>query len=114
MSWLASAVTLAAALTACAGVDNEAVSTGQPAAPVTTAKPAPPNPAEIAANELGFVPVLMYHQIAPNPAGEYDQTPAEFRDELERLYRENYRPVTAAHYIAGDLDLPASTPTRWC
>ncbi|MEV4204493.1 polysaccharide deacetylase family protein [Nocardia salmonicida] len=109
MSWLASAVTLAAALTACAGVDNEAVSTGQPAAPVTTAKPAPPNPAEIAANELGFVPVLMYHQIAPNPAGEYDQTPAEFRDELERLYRENYRPVTAAHYIAGDLDLPAGT-----
>ncbi|MET9216062.1 MULTISPECIES: polysaccharide deacetylase family protein [unclassified Nocardia] len=75
----------------------------------TTTKPAPPDPAEIAANELGFVPVLMYHQITPNPAGEYDQTPAEFRDELERLYRENYRPVTAAQYIAGDLDLPAGT-----
>ncbi|MFC9661984.1 polysaccharide deacetylase family protein [Nocardia sp. NPDC127606] len=76
---------------------------------MTTVKPAPPNPAEIAANELGFVPVLMYHQITPNPAGEYDQTPAEFRDELERLYREDYRPVTAAQYISGDLDLPAGT-----
>ncbi|MFD3743089.1 polysaccharide deacetylase family protein [Nocardia sp. NPDC058633] len=76
---------------------------------MTTATPAPPNPAEIAANELGLVPVLMYHQITPNPVGEYDQTPAEFRDELERLYREGYRPVTAAEYISGDLDLPAGT-----
>ncbi len=77
--------------------------------PTTTTKPAPPNPADIAANELGLIPVLMYHQITPNPAGEYDQTPGEFRDELERLYREDYRPVTAAQYISGDLDLPAGT-----
>ncbi|MFD6395342.1 polysaccharide deacetylase family protein [Nocardia sp. NPDC060249] len=100
----------ATALAACATVDNDAASARRPAAvPATTAKPAPPNPAEIAANELGFVPVLMYHQITANPAGEYDQTPAEFRDELERLYREGYRPVTAAQYISGDIDLPAGT-----
>ncbi|MGW6698346.1 polysaccharide deacetylase family protein [Nocardia sp. NPDC055049] len=105
---LVSAAALAAALTACTAVNNAAVP-AHTTVPVTTAKPAPPNPAEIAANELGFVPVLMYHQITPNPAGEYDQTPAEFRDELERLYRENYRPVTAARYISGDLDLPAGT-----
>lgn len=55
------------------------------------------------------MPVLMYHQISANPAGEYDQTPAEFRDELERLYREGYRPVTAADYVSGRLDLPAGT-----
>ncbi|MFD8098136.1 polysaccharide deacetylase family protein [Nocardia fluminea] len=105
---LVSAAALAAALTACAAVDEEAAS-AHTAVPVTTPKPPPPNPAEIAANELGFVPVLMYHQITANPAGEYDQTPAEFRDELERLYREGYRPVTAARYISGDLDLPAGT-----
>ncbi|WP_309234773.1 polysaccharide deacetylase family protein [Nocardia sp. XZ_19_385] len=61
------------------------------------------------ANELGLVPVLMYHQLLPTPTGEYDQTPAEFRDELERLYREVYRPVTAADYISGAIDIPAGT-----
>ncbi|APE36313.1 polysaccharide deacetylase [Nocardia mangyaensis] len=102
---VAPALLLAAALTACtAPAQSE-----QPPAPATTTTPAPPNPAEIAANELGLVPVLMYHQITPHPAGEYDQTPAEFRDELERLHREGYRPVTAAQYIAGELDLPAGT-----
>ncbi|MGY0500912.1 polysaccharide deacetylase family protein [Nocardia sp. FBN12] len=102
------ALLLAAALTACAAAPPSAPPE-PPAVPPTTAKPAPPNPADIAANELGFVPILMYHQITPNPAGEYDQSPAEFRDELERLYRESYRPVTAAQYISGDLDLPAGT-----
>ncbi|MGV9301514.1 hypothetical protein ACWDNU_46170, partial [Amycolatopsis sp. NPDC003676] len=51
----------------------------------TTTKPAPPDPAEIAANELGFVPVLMYHQITPNPAGARDvftQAPQELDSAL--------------------------------
>lgn len=96
---------LAAALAACT------TETPAPATPpaVTTQAPAPPDPAAVAANELGSVPVLMYHQITPHPAGEYDQTPGEFRDELERLYREGYRPVTAAQYIAGEIELPAGT-----
>lgn len=105
---LVPALLLAATLTACTAAAPPAPPE-QPAAPTTATKPAPPNPAEIAADELGLVPILMYHQITPNPAGEYDQTPAEFRDELERLYREGYRPVTAAQYISGDLDLPAGT-----
>ena len=29
-------------------------------------------------NELGVVPVLMYHEIRPDRVGAYDQTPAEF------------------------------------
>ncbi len=79
-------------------------------APATSAPaPAPPNPASVAANELGLVPVLMYHQIVAVPGGEYDQTPAEFTAELDRLYREGYRPVTLARYLAGDLNLPAGT-----
>lgn len=53
--------------------------------------------------------MLMYHQLTPNPVSEYDQTPAEFRAELKRLYREDYRPVTAAQLVAGDIDLPAGT-----
>ncbi|WP_280329812.1 polysaccharide deacetylase family protein [Nocardia wallacei] len=85
-----------------------------PPGPVTPAvappsqPPAPaPDPAAVAADELGLVPILMYHQLSPAPAGEYDQTPEEFRAELERLYREGYRPVTAAEYAAGQMDIPA-------
>ncbi len=76
------------------------------AAPST---PAPPDPAAVAANELGVVPVLMYHQLSPHPAGDYDQTPEEFRAELERLFREGYRPITMAQYGSGEIDLPAGT-----
>ncbi|NNH74668.1 polysaccharide deacetylase family protein [Nocardia uniformis] len=75
-------------------------------APATT--PAP-DPAAVGANELGVVPILMYHQLSETPAGEYDQTPAEFRDELERLYREGYRPITVSDYISGRIDIPAGT-----
>lgn len=73
--------------------------------PTTTA----PDPADVGANELGLVPVLMYHQLTPNPVSEYDQTPTEFRAELKRLYREDYRPVTAAQFVSGDIDLPTGT-----
>ncbi|WP_254189177.1 polysaccharide deacetylase family protein [Nocardia noduli] len=77
----------------------------------TVAEPTPTfvDPAGVAANELGAVPILMYHQVSANPAGEYDQTPEEFRAELDRLYREGYRPVTAADYISGRIDIPAGT-----
>ncbi|MCX0272597.1 polysaccharide deacetylase family protein [Nocardia zapadnayensis] len=51
----------------------------------------------------------MYHQLSPRPGGEYDQTPAEFRAELDRLHREGYRPITAAQYAAGTVDIPAGT-----
>ncbi|TDP41914.1 polysaccharide deacetylase family protein [Nocardia ignorata] len=107
LSRLLPILALTTALAACTDTSTEAASVDPPAAHSTTA--APPNPAEVGANELGLVPVLMYHQISANPAGEYDQTPAEFRDELERLYREGYRPVTAADYVSGRLDLPAGT-----
>ncbi|MEV0435594.1 polysaccharide deacetylase family protein [Nocardia sp. NPDC050413] len=107
LSRLLPILALTTALAACTDTSTEAASVDPPTAHSTTT--APPNPAEVGANELGVVPVLMYHQISANPAGEYDQTPAEFRDELERLYREGYRPVTAADYASGRLDLPAGT-----
>ncbi|WP_167474421.1 polysaccharide deacetylase family protein [Nocardia arthritidis] len=65
--------------------------------------------APIDADELGVVPILMYHQVVADPLGEYDQTPDKFRAELERLHREGYRPVTVSDYRSGHLDLPAGT-----
>ena len=37
-------------------------------------------------NELGVVPVLMYHRLLADGGGDYDLTPDEFRAELTRLY----------------------------
>jgi peptidoglycan/xylan/chitin deacetylase (PgdA/CDA1 family) len=61
----------------------------------------------VPANELGDVPVLMYHRIIGKPASVYDRTPEDLRAELERLAREHYVPVTAADYTAGKIDIPA-------
>ncbi|MGV9822542.1 polysaccharide deacetylase family protein [Nocardia xishanensis] len=104
LSVLASALLLGCGA-ATESVTPAVVSSPEPAAPA----PPPVDPAAVGANELGLVPVLMYHQVTAHPAGEYDQTPEEFRAELERLHREGYRPVTAADYISGAIDIPAGT-----
>jgi hypothetical protein len=61
----------------------------------------------VGANELGQIPVLMYHQLVTSPRGVYDQTPAQFTAELAALYRHGYRTITAADLVAGRIDVPA-------
>jgi peptidoglycan/xylan/chitin deacetylase (PgdA/CDA1 family) len=56
------------------------------------------------ANELGLIPVLMHHRLVPSSPGTYDMTPAFFRAELDRLYREKYHPVRAIDLVRHDLD----------
>ena len=77
-----------------------------PTAAATTAAAAV-DPASVHADELGSVPVLMYHQLLARPKGDYDQTPAQFRAELDLLYRSGYRTITAADLVAGKVDVPA-------
>lgn len=73
-----------------------------------SASPTPTvDPASVKANELGLVPVLMYHQIVAKPADVYDQTPAHFRAELEKLATQDYVPITAADFASGKIDIPA-------
>ncbi|SFB59312.1 Peptidoglycan/xylan/chitin deacetylase, PgdA/CDA1 family [Amycolatopsis marina] len=64
-------------------------------------------PADVRANELGVVPVLMYHRIVAKPTSVYDRKPEDFRAELERLAREDYVPVTTAEFVRGEIDIPA-------
>ena len=63
-------------------------------------------------NELGEIPVIMHHEIREDRVGEYDQTPAEFRGELQRLWRQGYWPVRAADLATGRLGSvpPGKTP----
>src|SRR5512132_969069 len=88
--------------------DSAAAATAS--APAPAAQPADgvtAKAAAVRANELGEVPVLMYHQIRADGGGDYDLTPDEFRAELERLWREGYRPVKAVDLVTGNLDVPA-------
>lgn len=63
--------------------------------------------AAVRANELGQIPVLMWHRIVPKPQTTDDRSPAQFRADLERLVREDYVPITAAEMVAGKIDIPA-------
>jgi len=83
-----------------------------PSAPVPTPPPAAPppevpRPADVHANELGQVPVLMYHRFVPDPDSVYERTADDFRAELERLADEDYVPVTTAQLTKGEFDIPA-------
>lgn len=100
---------ICAAATACGATGEPASADTPPRTSAAPPPPAPPDPATVGADELGEVPILMYHQVTADPAGEYDQSPGEFRAELDRLYREGYRPITAAQYITGDIDIAAGT-----
>jgi peptidoglycan/xylan/chitin deacetylase (PgdA/CDA1 family) len=81
-----------------------------------TPQPVAPIPSVIAIdldqvqpNELGQVPVLMYHRLVANPKSVYDRTPADFRAELQRLAAENYVPITTADFATGHIDIPAGS-----
>lgn len=67
------------------------------------------DPAEVDANELGEIPVLMYHRLLEDGGGVYDLTAEEFRAELEYLYEHDYRPIRTIDLVTGEIDVPAGT-----
>jgi len=66
-----------------------------------------PDARSVGANELGSIPVFMYHRILRHPTSVYDTTPAQFRRELLELYRQGYRPIRAKALVRGTIDVPA-------
>jgi peptidoglycan/xylan/chitin deacetylase (PgdA/CDA1 family) len=84
-------------------VDTIAEGAGQPSRWLEP----PADPAAVHANELGVVPVLLYHAIVAHPRSSYDRTPGQFRDDLERLACAGFVPITARDYATGHIDIPA-------
>jgi hypothetical protein len=84
-----------------------------PASPTTSPSVAdrrasvPPDPEEVKANELGLVPVMMYHRIQPKITGEYDMTPADFRAQLQTLFAMRMRPVRTIDLVRGHFPIEA-------
>ncbi|WP_232666016.1 polysaccharide deacetylase family protein [Pseudonocardia sp. TRM90224] len=103
MSWSRA---VAAAAAASVAVVLAGCATATPSSTTVEIAP-PPNPAEVRANELGLIPVLMYHRLVEKPVSVYDRTPADFRAELQRLAGEGYVPITVADLSIGRIDIPA-------
>ncbi|MFB4316186.1 polysaccharide deacetylase family protein [Actinomadura sp. 21ATH] len=94
------------------GDRTAAVAAGKPSAkpsapPPATVGPAAPAAAAAKANELGQIPVIMYHRIVDRPDLPLDRTPKEFREELVRLAGEGYVPITAGEFASGHINVPA-------
>lgn len=87
-------------------------SPGPSATPGPTRPAAPPGVAELRrlrADELGLVPVVMYHRIVAKPKQPLDRTPGQLRADLVRMAKDGYVPVTAADFVHGRIDIPAGT-----
>lgn len=62
---------------------------------------------QVKANELGMVPVIMYHRIMKKRLASIDRTPSQVRQELEKLAKQGYVPITAREFATGDIRVPA-------
>ncbi|GAA3658126.1 polysaccharide deacetylase family protein [Nonomuraea antimicrobica] len=76
---------------------------GQPPGAVAT----PEFARQVRANEAGLVPVLMYHRVLAKRIASLDRTPTQLRDELEKLAKKGYVPITAREFVTGDIRVPA-------
>jgi len=56
-------------------------------------------------NEAGMVPILEYHEIGGKEAWMV-RSKSNFNRDLNRLYREGYRPITMAEYLSNRINLP--------
>ncbi|HHU29842.1 MAG: polysaccharide deacetylase family protein [Bacillota bacterium] len=59
-------------------------------------------------NELGEIPVLMYHNIL-EPEAVWTRTPDNFRADLQRFYDLGYRPVSLTDVVTNNINIPAGT-----
>src|SRR5689334_1757587 len=57
-------------------------------------------------NEVGVIPILEYHEISSKEKWMMRSIP-NFRHDLERLYKEGYRPISMKEYLDNRIDLPA-------
>ena len=61
-------------------------------------------------NESGKVPILEYHNIrVVARMSDYDRSPADFRKDLDNLYKEGYRSISMHDYLDNHIDVPIGT-----
>lgn len=66
--------------------------------------------AKVRPNELGYIPVIMYHEIGGVPVASDPHLVrpiAAFRKDLELMYAAGFRPVNMADVLNNEINLPA-------
>lgn len=60
-------------------------------------------------NELGTIPVVMYHNLvdSPDEEGYYARSFDNFKADMIRLHKEGYFPITMKAWVSGIIDVPA-------
>jgi peptidoglycan/xylan/chitin deacetylase (PgdA/CDA1 family) len=80
-------------------------------APVVTPKPGPQPPkidyAAVRPNELGYIPVIMYHEVREKADKPLTRSIAEFKKDLDLLYDAGFRPVNLGDVVNDNIDVPA-------
>jgi hypothetical protein len=71
-----------------------------------SALPAAPVDSGRAPNELGDIPILVYHTLGETE-GRWQRARASFRADLEMLYARGYRPISVSELMDRRIDLPA-------
>jgi len=79
---------------------------------VALPEPTPLSPTELATykpNELGHIPVLMYHAFTTNPdyLDEWTRTPDGFRDDLQWLYDHDFFLIGIGDVLRNEIAVPA-------
>ena len=95
------------------GRSRKEAAANTPGTPVAN-KPAAPNidVAKIRPNELGRIPVIMYHEIGGKPVASDPALvrPIEaFKKDVELMYAAGFRPVNLSDVINNNINLPAGT-----
>jgi hypothetical protein len=108
---LASLSLLAAGLGGCSLLKRNQQAAASPTPPPTPAGPQPPkiDYAAIRPNELGSIPVIMYHEIKGAKDDEkygLTRSVASFKQDLEILYKNGFRPVNASDVVNNNIDVP--------
>jgi len=61
---------------------------------------------QVRPNEIGLIPILMYHDIGPEEK-EWVRTADNFRQDLQRLYDNGYRPLNLNDLLRNNITTPA-------
>ena len=97
-------VFLSLTLGACGSGKN--LSTTSTSTPAASEAMTPAKAQALHANEMGEIPVLMYHLIGPAKS-RFNRTPDEFRQDLAELKADGYYPINVRDLALGNIDVPA-------
>lgn len=110
---LATAFTVGIGVLAVGGCQFLGIKTAASPTPVPTPTPVPLpkiDYAKVRPNELGVIPVIMYHEVkGAKDDDKYGLTRsvASFREDLEVLRKAGFYPVNLGDVVNGDIDVPA-------